>query len=164
MSLRLQSIPQTLFSGVSRTDPGVRRPATAADLDKLQKLCYWVRIPHHYRTRVWNVLLGVRPTIRELWDFADEQHEVLFGELREAAAAVYGADPTTWVWSLSWTGRPFMTHISIETGSQIRLRWFSLWSERRSSTAPASRRILVASRIRCTLPLNTSTILQNQCT
>jgi len=28
------------------------------DLEKLSKLCLWVRIPHSYRSTVWKVLLG----------------------------------------------------------------------------------------------------------
>ncbi|KAI9007715.1 hypothetical protein DFJ74DRAFT_711963 [Hyaloraphidium curvatum] len=63
------------------------------DIDKLQKLCYWVRIPHHFRTRVWNVLLGVRPTLRDLWGFVDAQHEQLYGDLREAARYVFAPLP-----------------------------------------------------------------------
>ena len=70
-----------------------KRDWWALDLDKLQKLCYWVRIPHHYRARVWNVLLGVRPTLRELWDFADAQHEELYRDLKDASVAVFGPLP-----------------------------------------------------------------------
>ncbi|KXS21888.1 hypothetical protein M427DRAFT_151147 [Gonapodya prolifera JEL478] len=55
------------------------------DVEKLQKLCLWVRIPHIYRVTVWKALLGVIPTIRELWPFAEEQKLVQYTMLRKAA-------------------------------------------------------------------------------
>ncbi|KAJ3343771.1 TBC1 domain member 7 [Gonapodya sp. JEL0774] len=59
------------------------------DVDMLQKLCLWVRIPHIYRVTVWKALLGVTPIIRELWPFVQNQKLDQYVMLRRAALLAF---------------------------------------------------------------------------
>ncbi|RKO93676.1 hypothetical protein BDK51DRAFT_28016 [Blyttiomyces helicus] len=59
------------------------------DLERLNKLCLWVRIPHFYRQIVWKLLLGVVPLEKETWTFVDEQRVAQFEALKAAALVVH---------------------------------------------------------------------------
>ena len=54
------------------------------DIDKLNKICLWVRIPHVYRPIVWKILLGIVPLIKDAWGFVEDQRQEQFKFLREA--------------------------------------------------------------------------------
>jgi len=56
------------------------------DLEKLSKLCLWVRIPHSYRSTVWKVLLGVLPTYKITWEFAEKQRKEQYDDLKKTIA------------------------------------------------------------------------------
>ena len=46
------------------------------NINKLQKLCLWVRIPHSYRPLVWKVLLKCWPQYKEMWKFAENTQKI----------------------------------------------------------------------------------------
>ncbi|KAI8588125.1 hypothetical protein BDZ88DRAFT_422587 [Geranomyces variabilis] len=52
------------------------------DIERLNKLCLWVRIPHSYRPLVWKVLLGTNSLAKEVWPFVDQQREAQFEDLK----------------------------------------------------------------------------------
>ncbi|KAJ3159641.1 TBC1 domain member 7 [Geranomyces michiganensis] len=52
------------------------------DIERLNKLCLWVRIPHSYRPLVWKVLLGTNSVAKEVWPFVDRQREEQFDDLK----------------------------------------------------------------------------------
>ncbi|EGF82357.1 hypothetical protein BATDEDRAFT_86161 [Batrachochytrium dendrobatidis JAM81] len=53
-------------------------------IDRLNKLCLWIRIPHFYRPVVWKLLLGVTPVHKEAWGFVAEQRQQHFEILKES--------------------------------------------------------------------------------
>ncbi|TPX33508.1 hypothetical protein SmJEL517_g03661 [Synchytrium microbalum] len=59
------------------------------DLERLTKLCLWVRIPHLYRPLVWKVLLGVLPTSKDVWSYVEDQRSQQFQDLKRAAQFIY---------------------------------------------------------------------------
>ncbi|KAJ3412304.1 TBC1 domain member 7 [Chytridiales sp. JEL 0842] len=60
------------------------------DLERLNKLCLWVRIPHLYRPQVWKVLLGVLPLTKQAWPFVEDQQRQQFEDLKNASYYVFG--------------------------------------------------------------------------
>ena len=61
-------------------------------IDRLNKLCLWVRIPHLHRTIVWKVLMGVLPIYKEAWDFVNDQRILYFQILRESTSILFYSD------------------------------------------------------------------------
>ncbi|KAI8917292.1 hypothetical protein DFJ77DRAFT_459852 [Powellomyces hirtus] len=58
------------------------------DIERLNKLCLWVRIPHAYRPLVWKVLLGTISLAKEVWPFVDAQREEQFQDLKQCVAVL----------------------------------------------------------------------------
>ncbi|RKO96832.1 hypothetical protein CXG81DRAFT_25052 [Caulochytrium protostelioides] len=59
------------------------------DVDKLVKLCLWVRIPQRYRPLVWKVLLGVVSTDKQTWPRVDAVHAQHFADLLHAVLRLH---------------------------------------------------------------------------
>lgn len=55
-------------------------------LERLNKLCLWVRIPHMYRPLVWKVLLAVLPCEKSAFDVVTKLRKEQFFILQEAIA------------------------------------------------------------------------------
>ncbi|KAI8819912.1 uncharacterized protein EV422DRAFT_532735 [Fimicolochytrium jonesii] len=60
------------------------------NIERLNKLCLWVRIPHSYRALVWKVLLGTVSLTKEVWGFADAQRAEQYGDLRRCVQCMDG--------------------------------------------------------------------------
>ncbi|KAJ3023280.1 TBC1 domain member 7 [Thoreauomyces humboldtii] len=56
------------------------------DVERLNKLCLWVRIPHSYRPIVWKVLLGTISLAKEVWPFVDQQREEQYTDLKRCVS------------------------------------------------------------------------------
>ncbi|KAJ3186594.1 hypothetical protein HDU85_007414 [Gaertneriomyces sp. JEL0708] len=54
------------------------------DVERLNKLCLWVRIPHSYRSLVWKVVLGALPLHKDVWPFIEEQRQEQYRDLKHA--------------------------------------------------------------------------------
>ena len=56
--------------GVKGTKPALENAlqGDVLQIEKLNKLCLWVRIPHMYRCLVWKTLLGVLPLDKSSWE------------------------------------------------------------------------------------------------
>ncbi|KAJ1343662.1 hypothetical protein BSLG_001810 [Batrachochytrium salamandrivorans] len=59
-------------------------------IDRLNKLCLWIRIPHFYRPVVWKLLLGVTSVHKEAWSFIAQQRQEHFEDLKEAVFLLTG--------------------------------------------------------------------------
>ncbi|KAH9267189.1 hypothetical protein BASA83_010103 [Batrachochytrium salamandrivorans] len=69
-------------------------------IDRLNKLCLWIRIPHFYRPVVWKLLLGMQLPFttthmgyfcsQEAWSFIAQQRQEHFEDLKEAVFLLTG--------------------------------------------------------------------------
>lgn len=64
------------------------------DIDKLNKVCLWIRIPHMYRPTVWKILLGVLPLSKQAWTIIDDLNNDSFQELFLFLKSILGVDLT----------------------------------------------------------------------
>ncbi|TPX57940.1 hypothetical protein SpCBS45565_g06594 [Spizellomyces sp. 'palustris'] len=62
------------------------------DVERLNKLCLWVRIPHAYRPLVWKVILGTLPLSKDVWPFVEEQRAEQYRDLKECVKYLGGRD------------------------------------------------------------------------
>lgn len=65
-------------------------PLRHKDVEHLNKLCLWVRIPHAYRPLVWKVLLGTLPLQKEVWPFVEEQRAEEYRDLKRCVKFLDG--------------------------------------------------------------------------
>lgn len=60
------------------------------DVEKINKVCLWIRVPHIYRPTVWKILLGVLPVSKPAWNLVDALDHEQFVDLVNSTLAISG--------------------------------------------------------------------------